>query len=49
LCLSVFAKTTALTPFEHVIKYSLIYLGMRKISDDKLLKITENPDNTKAV
>lgn len=34
-----------LTPFEYVMKQSLIYLGQRKIADDKLDKVKTNEDN----
>jgi hypothetical protein len=33
-----------LNPVDHVLKYSLIYLGMRKITDEKIDKIKQ-PEN----
>ncbi len=35
---------TDLNPTDHVLKYSLIYLGMRKITDEKIEKIKQ-PEN----
>ena len=42
--MSLFNKSP-LTNSEHVLKYSLIYLNMRKIPDDKLDKIKSNEDS----
>ena len=32
-------------PVDYLVKYSLIYLNMRKISDEKLDKLRNNDDN----
>lgn len=42
--MSLFNQTT-LSPGEYVLKYSLIYLGMRKLQDEKVDKIKANEDN----
>lgn len=42
--MSLFNQTT-LSPAEYVLKYSLIYLGMRKLQDEKVDKIKSNEDN----
>lgn len=46
--MSLFNQTT-LSPGEYVLKYSLIYLGMRKLQDEKVDKIKANEDNDKAI
>ena len=36
----------ACTPVEYVLKYSLIYLGMKKTANDEIIdKIQQNEDN----
>ena len=35
-----------LSPAEHVLKYSLVYLGMRKMAEDKLLKLLKPAEDT---
>lgn len=48
--MSLFTKEVEkLTTEEYIIRYSLIYLGMRKIADDKLEKLRTNEDNVKAL
>jgi len=42
--MSLFTKSPLTLP-EHILKYSLIYLNMRKIADDKLEKIRGNDDS----
>ena len=42
--MSLFTQATLSTK-EYVMKQSLIYLGQRKIADDKLEKIKTNDDN----
>lgn len=42
--MSLFTKDT-LTTEEYILKYSLIYLGQRKIADDKLEKLKTNEEN----
>ena len=42
--MSLFTKD-ALSPEEYILKYSLIYLGQRKIAEDKLEKVRTNEDN----
>ena len=42
---NLFNKVDNLTNEEYILKYSLIYLGMRKIPDDKLEKVRTNEDN----
>jgi len=39
---------TDLNPADHVLKYSLIYLGMRKITDEKIDKIKQ-PENMEPI
>jgi len=34
-----------LKPQDHILKYSLIYLNMRKIPDEKLEKVKNNDDS----
>jgi hypothetical protein len=46
--MSLFTKSPLTLP-EHILKYSLIYLNMRKIADDKLEKIRGNDDSMKCV
>jgi hypothetical protein len=46
--MSLFTKDT-LTNEEYVQKYSLIYLNLRKIAEDKLEKIKTNDENVKAM
>ena len=46
--MSLFNQTT-LSPAEYVLKYSLIYLGMRKLQDEKVDKIKTNEDNEHAL
>jgi len=42
--MSLFTQAT-LSPKEYVMKQSLIYLGQRKIADEKLEKVKTNEDN----
>ena len=42
--MSLFTKES-LDTTEYILKYSLIYLGMRKIPDDKLEKVKAHEDN----
>jgi hypothetical protein len=46
--MSLFTQATLSTK-EYVMKQSLIYLGQRKIADDKLEKIKTNEENIKAL
>jgi hypothetical protein len=46
--MSLFQKET-LTKEEYILKYSLIYLGLRKLPDDKLDKVKNNEDNQKYI
>lgn len=36
---------TTLSPTEYVLKYSLIYLGLKKLQDEKVDKIKTHEDN----
>ena len=42
--MSLFTQATVSTK-EYILKQSLIYLGQRKIADDKLDKVKTNDDN----
>jgi hypothetical protein len=42
--MSLFTKDS-LSLEEYILKYSLIYLGMRKMTDDKLDKLKTNEEN----
>jgi len=42
--MSLFVKQDC-TLQEHIVKYTLIHLGMRKCGDDKIEKMMKNDDN----
>jgi|DEB0MinimDraft_12_1074336.scaffolds.fasta_scaffold00521_7 hypothetical protein len=42
--MSLFLKSNC-EPAEHVMKYALIHLGMRKCPDEKIEKMMKNEDN----
>jgi hypothetical protein len=42
--MALFMKSS-LEPHEHILKYALIHLGMRKCPDEKIDKIKNNEDN----
>lgn len=46
--MSLFTQSSV-SPKEYILKQSLIYLGQRKIADDKLDKIKTNEDNIKSI
>ena len=48
--MSIMQEKYACTPSEFVLKYSLIYLGMKKTANDEIIdKIKANEDNSEAL
>jgi dynein heavy chain len=47
--MSLFTKTDALSNEEYILKYSLIYLGQRKIAEEKLEKVRTNEENVRHI